>query len=51
MLLDGQIMHDLGNEKYKYLGVLEADKVKMIDTKDVVTKEDKRRLNLVLESK
>lgn len=51
LLPDGQIMHDLGNENYKYLGVLEADKVKMNEMKDMVTKEYKRRLKLVLESK
>ena len=38
LLPDGQIMHDLGNENYKYLRVLKADKVKMNEMKDMVTK-------------
>ena len=35
---DGQLIQDLGNESYKYLGVLEADKIKMGEMKNKVRK-------------
>jgi hypothetical protein len=48
---DGQLIKDLGEEPYKYLAILEADKMKMEDMKQKVRKEYYRRIRKVLESK
>ena len=48
---DGQLLQDLGEESYKYLGILEADKIKMEEMKEKVRKEYYRRIRKVLESK
>ena len=48
---DGQLIQDLGNESYKYLGVLEADKIKMEEMKNKVRKDYYRRIRKVLQSK
>ena len=48
---DGQLLQDLGEESYKYLGVLEADRIKMDEMKEKVRKEYYRRVRKVLESK
>ena len=48
---DGQVIQDLGEESYKYLGILEADKMKMEEMKGKVRKEYYRRIRKVLESK
>ena len=48
---DGQLLQDLGEESYKYLGILEADRIKMEDMKEKVRKEYYRRIRKVLESK
>ena len=50
-LPDGQMMKDLGESGYKYLGILESDQIKMKEMKEKVTKEYKRRIKLLLESK
>ena len=49
-LPDGKVMRDLGDESYKYLGVLEADKMRMEEMKEKVMKEYYRRIRKVLES-
>ena len=51
LLPDGERMKDLGNEDYKYLGVLEANDNKMKEMKERVRKEYIRRIKLLLESK
>lgn len=48
---DGQLIEDLGAESYKYLGILEADRMKMEEMKEKVRKEYYKRLRKVLESK
>ena len=50
-LPDGETMRDLGQEDYKYLGVLEASQIKMREMKEKVRKEYFRRIRLILESK
>ena len=45
------MLQDLGEESYKYLGILEADMMKMKDMKEKVRKEYYRRKRKVLESK
>jgi hypothetical protein len=51
LLPDGELMKDLGEQDYKYLGVLEADDIKMKEMKEKVRKEYYRRTRLLLESK
>ena len=50
-MLDEQVIEDLGEESYKYLEILEADKIKMEEMKGKVRKEYYRRIRKVLESK
>ena len=50
-LPDGQIMKEIDDTGYKYLGILEYDKLKEKKMKDVFTAEYKRRIKLVLKSK
>ena len=45
------MMKDLGQESYKYLGVMEADEIKMKEMNEKVRKEYFRRIRLLLESK
>ena len=40
---DGQLLQDLGEESYKYLGIPEADMMKMQDMKEKVRKDYYRR--------
>jgi hypothetical protein len=47
---DGQMMEDLGSEAYKYLGVLEADKIKMEAMKEKVRANYYCRLRKLLKS-
>ena len=49
-LPEGELMRDLGDESYKYLGVLEAEKMKMEEMKEKTRKEYYRRTRKVLES-
>ena len=48
---DGQLMKDLGDGDYKYLGILEADKIRMGEMKVRVRKEYYRRIRKLLTSK
>ena len=47
----GQVMKEIDDTGYKYLGILEYDKMKEKKMKDVFVTEYKRRLQLVLQSK
>ena len=49
-LPDEQMMKEMDNTGYKYLGILEYDKVKEKKMKDVFAAEYKRRIKLVLKS-
>lgn len=48
---DEQVIKDLDEEPYKYLGVLETDRIKMDEMKDKIRKEYYKRIRKVLESK
>ena len=50
-LPDGQVMKEIDDTGYKYLGILEYDTVKEKKMKDVFAAEYKRRIKLVLKSK
>ena len=50
-LPDGQMMKDIEENGYKYLGILEMDKFKDVEMKKAFTTEYYRRLGLVLDSK
>ncbi len=50
-LPNGQIMKEIDENGYKYLGIVEMDKIKETDMKDKFASEYKRRLKLVLKSK
>ena len=50
-LVDDKVIEDLGIENYKYLGVLEADTIKMELMKEKIMKEYRRRVKKVLGSK
>lgn len=50
VLPDGQVMKEIDNSGYKYLGILETDWLKE-ETKDLISKEYKCRLKLVLKTK
>lgn len=47
-LLDGQMIKDIDESGYKYLGIVEMDKIKENDMKDKFASEYKRRLKLGL---
>ena len=51
VLPDGQVMKEIDDNGYKYLGILEADHLKEKEMKDLFSKEYKRRLKLVLKTK
>ena len=51
VLPDGQVMKEIDASGYKYLGILETDQLKEEETKDLFSKEYKRRLKLVLKTK
>ena len=51
LLHDGEMMKDLGDEGYKYLGVLDASKKKTWEMKEKVRSVYRRRVKLLLESK
>ena len=42
-LPDGEVMKQVGQEGYKYLGIIELDKIKETEMKQKITKEYKRR--------
>ena len=50
-LPDGEVMKQIGEERYTYLGITELDKIKETEMKDKITKEYKRRHKLILKSK
>ena len=47
----GEVMKEVGQEGYTYLGIIKLDKVKETEMKEKVTKEYKRRQRLILKSK
>ena len=51
VLSDGQVMKEIEDRGYRYLGILETDHLKEKEMKDLFSKEYKRRLKLVLKSK
>ena len=51
VLPDGQVMKEIEDRGYRYLGILETDHLKEKEMKDLFSKEYKRRLKLVLRSK
>ena len=48
-MLGVHLSHNIGEESYKYLGTLEADRRKMEDMKEKVRKEYWRKVRKVLE--
>ena len=48
---NGQMMKEIDESGYKYLGIIEMNKIKATDTKDNFASEYKRRLKLFLKSK
>ena len=48
---NGQMMKEIDESGYKYLGIVEVDKIKEKEMKDKFASEYKRRLKLVLKSK
>ena len=50
-LPDGEVMKQVGQERYTYLGITELDKIKETEMKEKITKEYKRRQRLILKSK
>ena len=50
-LPDTEVMKQVGQEGYTYLGIIELDKIKETEMKEKITKEYKRRQRLILKSK
>ena len=50
-LPDGEVIKQVGQERYTYLGIIELDKIKETEMKEKITKEYKRRQKLILKSK
>ena len=48
---DGELMKQVGQEGYTYLGIIELDKIRETEMKDKITKEYKQRQRLILKSK
>ena len=48
---DGEVMKQVGQEGYTYLGIIESDKIKETEMKEEITKEYKGRQRLILKSK
>ena len=46
-----EVMKQVGQEVYTYLGIIELDKIKETEMKKKITKEYKRRQRLILKSK
>ena len=51
VLRDGQVIKEIEDRGYRYLGILEKDHLKEKEMKDLFSKEYKRRLKLMLKSK
>ena len=50
-LPNGEVMNQIGQERYTYLGIIKLDKIKETEMKEKITKEYKRRQRLILKSK
>ena len=50
-LPDGEVMKQVGQEGYAYLGIIELDKIKETEMKEKISKEYKRAQRLILKSK
>ena len=50
-LADGEVMKQVGQEEYTYLGIIELDKITETEMKEKITKEFKRMQSLILKSK
>ena len=50
-LPDGEVMKQVGQEGYTYLGIIELDKINETEMKEKMSKECKRRQRLILKSK
>ena len=50
-LPDDEVMKQVGQEGYTYLGIIESDEIKETEMKDKITNEYKRRQRLILKSK
>ena len=50
-LPDSEVMKQVGQKGYTYLGIIELDKIKKTEMKEEITKEYKRRQRLILRSK
>ena len=48
---NGQMMKEIDESGYKYLGIIEMNKIKATDMKENFASEYKRRLKMVLKSK
>ena len=46
----GEVMKQVGQEEYTYLGIIELDKMKETEMKEKITKEYKQRQRLILKS-
>ena len=51
VLTDGQVVKEIGESGFKYLRIMETDESKENETKDLISKEYKRGLKLVLKTK
>ena len=49
-LPDGEVMKQVGQKGYTYLGIVELDKIKETEMKEKINKEYKRRQRLILKS-
>ena len=50
-LSNGEVMREVEQEGYTYLGIVELNKIKEDEMNDKITREYKRRLRLILRSK
>ena len=50
-LTNGESIKEVGDKGYKYLGILELDKIKEKEMKELFRKEYLRRINLIMKSK
>ena len=50
-LPDGEVMKQVGQEGYTYLGIIELDKIKETEMKEKITKEYKQKQKFILKSK
>ena len=50
-LPDGEVMKQVGQKGYTYLGIIELDKINETEMKEKMSKEYKRRQRLILNSK